>query len=87
MSSLTLVLHVHGGIVQGVFASHPDVAITLVDWDVGESDADYPGVISITESLGCTQQAYVAPLSVAPLTELAGTDVEAAIDAAEFVSA
>ena len=85
MPAPSIVLNVHGGIVQDVFASDPDVEVTLVDWDVDGSDAAHPNVVAITDSLGRTRRAYVSPLAVEPLAELIGSDVETAIEVANFV--
>lgn len=78
----SIVLNVHGGVVQDVFASEPDVEVTLVDWDVEGADADHPDVVSITDRLGRTRHAYVAPLPIVSHEQLAGTDAEAAMEAA-----
>ena len=86
MPVLALVLNVHGGVVQGVFASSPDVEVTLVDWDVDPADAEHPEVVEIAVGIGRTRLAHVAPLVVRALAELAGTDVEAAIEAADVVA-
>ena len=84
MPPISLVLSIHGGLVQDVFASDPDVSITLVDWDVEGADADHPHVVEITDDFGHTLRAYVAPVAVQPCSDLVGTDVGAAVEAAEF---
>lgn len=82
MTSLSIVLNVYGGVVQDVFASDPDVEVTLVDWDVEGSDAEHPDVVSIIDRLGRNRPAYVAPLPVHASHQLDGTDVAAALIAA-----
>ena len=86
MKPVSIVLNVYGGSVQGVFASDSDVEITLVDWDVADADAQHPDVVAVRDALGRTRHAYVARPIPQPLSELAGSEVEAAVDAAELVS-
>lgn len=86
MTPISIVLNVYGGSVQGVFASHPAIEILLVDWDVAGADAEHPDVVAVGDALGRTRHAYVARQTPQPLSELAGSDVEAAIEAAELVS-
>ena len=85
MTPLSIVLNVYGGNIQGVFASKPDVEITLVDWDVAGADAEHPDVVAVRDALGRTRHAFVARPTPQPLSELAGSDVEAAVEAAERV--
>ena len=85
MTPISIVLNVYDGSVQGVFTSQPDVEITLVDWDVAGTDADHPEVVAVRDALGRTRHAFVDRATPQPLSELAGSDVEAAIDAAELV--
>lgn len=86
MKPVSIVLNIYGGSVQGVFASQPDIEITLVDWDVTGADADHPDVVAVCDTLGRTRHAYVARPMLQPLSELAGSEVEAAVEAAELVS-
>jgi hypothetical protein len=86
MKPVSIVLNVYGGSVQGVFASQPDIEIILVDWDVAGADAEHPDVVTVRDALGRTRHAYVARPTAQPLSELAGSEVEAAIEAAELVS-
>ena len=86
MTPVTIVLNFYGGSVQGVFASDPDVEVTLVDWDVAGADAEHPDVVAVRDTLGRTRHAYVARPTLQLHSELAGSDVEAAIEAAELVS-
>lgn len=85
MSIPALILNVHGGVVQDAFSDLSDLEITVVDWDVDAADAGHPDVVSIVDRFGRDQHVCVAPLTVRPLTEFVGTDVEAALDAADFV--
>ena len=82
MNSTRIVLNVHGGVVQELYCSDPDADVRLVDWDVEESDPDAPGIVEIDTGGDRTQFAYVGALPAHPLTDLAGTDVEQAIQAA-----
>ncbi|MGC0155463.1 hypothetical protein ACPRNU_23645 [Chromobacterium vaccinii] len=39
---LEIIITVSGGVVSAVYASHPDCAVTVVDWDDAADDgADY----------------------------------------------
>ncbi len=72
--------------MPGEFASSPDIQVMLVDPDVDPSTADHPDVVTITDSLGRMRQAHVVPLTVHRLNDLAGTNLEAAIETADFIS-
>ncbi len=74
-----VVLNVHGGIVQDVFASSPDLHVVVVDWDTDGIDS--PALVALSlEGRRCS--AAVVEILPVPLEELAGSDVEWAIDAA-----
>jgi hypothetical protein len=83
MSKTTIVLNVYGGVVQDVFCSDPTLQVTLVDWDTQGGDASEPGIVEVTTGGDRTQLVYVADLSGNPLADLAGTDVECAVRAAQ----
>lgn len=83
MSKLQLVINVYGGLVQEVFCSDPEIEVLLVDWDVEPADAEHPSVVHVPADGRRSQLAYVAPLAVQALDALQGTQVAAAIDAAE----
>ena len=85
MTSPSVVLNVYGGVVQDVYASDPDVEVTLVDWDVEGADAEHPDVVSIMDRLGRTRPVYVAPLPINSSAGLGDTDVAAALAAARAV--
>jgi hypothetical protein len=79
MTRPQIVLNVHGGIVQGVFASSPDLHVVVVDWDT--EGLDSPALVDFSlEGRRCS--AAVVEMPPVPLEELAGSDVEQAIDAA-----
>lgn len=79
MTRPQIVVNVHGGIVQDVFASIPDLHVVVVDWDTERLDS--PALVD--EPFGVrTCSASVVALPPVPLEELAGSDVEQAIDAA-----
>ena len=79
MTRPQIVLNVHGGIVQGVFASIPDLHVVVVDWDT--EGIESPALVDLPFD-GRTCSASVVEMPPAPLEELAGSDVEQAIDAA-----
>ena len=83
MPSSQLVINVYGGLVQEVFCSDPEIEVLLVDWDVEPADAEHPSVVQVPSDSHRSQPAYVAPLAVQALEVLQGTQVAAAIDAAE----
>jgi len=76
-----LIINLHGGLVQDVFCSVPGVQVLVVDWDVEGSFPGEPGIVDVPLASGPCQ-ACVSDFATASLQELAGTDVEAAIDAA-----
>jgi hypothetical protein len=85
MSIPALILNVHGGVVQDAFSDLRGLEITVVDWDVDTAHAGHPDVVSIVDRLGRDQHVCVAPLTVRPFSELVGTDVDAALQAVDFV--
>ena len=76
-------INVYGGLVQEVFCSDPEIEVLLVDWDVEPADAAHPSVVRVPADGRRSQLSYVAPLAVQALDALQGTQVAAAIDAAE----
>jgi hypothetical protein len=68
-------------LVRDVFCSLPGVQVLVVDWDVEGSFPGEPGIVDVPLATGPCQ-ACVSDFASASLNELAGTDVEAAIDAA-----
>ena len=76
-----LVIHVSGGVVQNVFSSDRHAEIILVDWDVHDTSAAEPNTVAV-ELNRRTVLAHVGPLSPLPLHELAGSDIELAVEAA-----
>lgn len=81
MTRHQLVINVNGGLVQDVFCSVPDVQVLVVDWDTEGACPGDPGIVDVPLPDGPCR-ACVSDFPVAPLSEVAGTDVEAAIDAA-----
>jgi hypothetical protein len=76
-----IVINMNGGLVQDVFRSVPGIQVLVVDWDVeGECPGD-PGIVDVPLPDGPCR-ACVTDFPVAPMNEVAGTDVEAAIEAA-----
>ena len=76
-----IVINVHGGVVQDVYCSDPQADVIVVDWDADPSSTDEPGVVQIAAAHG-RHAACVGRYPVQPLRELAGSDVEQAIEAA-----
>jgi hypothetical protein len=75
-------LNISGGVLQDVFGSDPAIAVTRADWDTEGSDPSEHGVVEIPDGRGGTQLAAVAEYPVLPLTDLMGTETEAALKAA-----
>lgn len=81
MPKAQIVINVQGGIVQDVFASLPDLDVIVVDWDGEGVDPRSPHMVEIATPYG-SDKAFVVDFPVEPLSQLAGTEVEQAIDAA-----
>jgi hypothetical protein len=81
MTRPQLVINLYGGAVQDVFSSVLGLQVLLVDWDVEDAFPGEPGVVEVPLPDGA-RQACVGDLQVSSLDGLAGTDVEAAVDAA-----
>ena len=77
-----IVLSISGGVLQDVFSSHPAISVVLADWDTEGSDPSADGIVEISDGRGGTQLANVAEYPVLPLTDLVGTETEAALKAA-----
>lgn len=82
MAKPGIVICVSGGVVQAVFASRPDIAVTVIDWDADSEDYDLPGVVAI-ERDGITTCAFVFELTTDPLSKLSGSDTAVALRAME----
>lgn len=78
-----IIINVFGGVVQEVYCSDPRVQVTIVDWDSDWSSTYAPGLVEITIDVNRPQYAFVGVSPARPLSDLAGTDVEAALEAAE----
>lgn len=81
MTRPRVIVSVHGGLVQDVFCSVPGVRVLVVDWDVDGSFPGEPGIVDVQLATG-PSQACVTDVAATSADELAGTDVEAAINAA-----
>jgi hypothetical protein len=77
-----LVICLQGGLVHDVFCAE-DADVVLIDFDVEAAFTGEPGLVELPDG----QRAYVAAVNPLPLHHLAGTDAEAAIDAAAFAEA
>lgn len=78
-----IIISVHGGLVQDVFCSNPDMCVVLVDWDQEGEHVGCPGVIEI-ESDGRQHAVAVVEYEAAKFSDLPGTDVEKALAAAHL---
>jgi hypothetical protein len=76
-----VIIEVDGGVVQNVFCSVAGIQVLLVDWDVEGSLPGEPGIVDVPLPHR-SRHACISDVQVLPLDELAGTDIEAAIDAA-----
>lgn len=81
MTRPQLVLNLSGGIVREVFCSVPEIQVLVVDWDISTAFPGEPGVVNVPVA-GDYELACISDMAVEPLERLAGTDAEAAIDAA-----
>lgn len=68
--------------MQGVYSSEVSADVHVVDWDADLEDSDLPGVV-VVKFRGRSAAAYVSQLDCEPLANLAGSDIEQAIEAAE----
>ena len=75
-------MNISGGVLQDVFSSDPAISVVLADWDTEGSDPSEEGIVEIPDGRGGTQLANVAEYPVMPLTDLVGTETEAALKAA-----
>jgi hypothetical protein len=76
------VLSIHGGVLQDVYASDPDIDIILVDWDVAGSLPEEEGLVHAVHNKRLVK-AFVSRPNPFLLCDLAGSDIEALINAAE----
>jgi hypothetical protein len=74
-----IVISLRGGVVQEVYTSGPLAYLVVVDWDVAPGDSSTTAVLHD----GTIQNARVLHPIVEPLHRLAGTEIEAVIEAAE----
>jgi hypothetical protein len=77
-----VILNISGGVLQDVFGSDPAITVARVDWDTEGSDPSEKGIVEIPDGRGGTQLVNVAEYPVLPLTDLVGTETEAALKAA-----
>ncbi len=78
MPDMHIVINVHGGLVQEVFASGPLAELVVVDWDCVPGD---PKAVEVEVGQNQLRASVQHPI-VQPIGHLAGSDVEAVIDAA-----
>ncbi len=76
-----LVLNLSGGVIRQAFCALPGMQVLVVDWDIASAVPGEPGLVNVMVGHSC-ELACVTELAVDPLSQLAGSDTEAAIDAA-----
>ena len=79
--ALKVVLDISGGVLQDVFSSDPSISVVVCDWDTEGCSPSDMGIVEVPADRG-TQLANVAEYPVLPLTDLVGTETEAALKAA-----
>jgi len=77
-----IVICLAGGVVQHVYAEGDEAEVILVDWNLEHHDADRPEIVRFLH-LGRNRRGLVTTLLAEPLWKLAGSDLEADIEAAE----
>jgi hypothetical protein len=82
LSKPEIILSIHGGVLQDVYASDPDIDIVLVDWDVLGAVPDEEGFIHAVHNQRLVR-AFVSRPNPYPLCNLAGSEIESLIDAVE----
>jgi len=82
MAHTQIVIHVHGGIVQEVFCSDKGADLTVVDWDADALSLNDRGVVEVPTP-GGSSLVCVGQQSVLSLVQLAGSETEKAILAAQ----
>ena len=75
-------ISLHFGAIQEVYASDPDFDIILVDWDVAGGAPGDEGLVQTAHNKRLIR-AFVSRPNPSPLHELAGSEIESLIDAAE----
>jgi hypothetical protein len=76
-----VVLNISGGVLQDVFSSDPAISIVACDWDTEGCSPSDMGIVEVPADRG-RQLANVAEYPVTPLSDLEGTETEAALKAA-----
>ena len=81
MNQPQIVIHLSGGVIKEVFSSDRDADVIVVDWDVPRSVRLDPNIVAI-KLWGRKLLARVTPVTPRPLHDLAGSDIERAVEAA-----
>jgi hypothetical protein len=81
MTKPEIILSIHGGVLQDVYASDPEIDIILVDWDVAGAAPDEAGLILALHNRQLLRAFVTRPYPF-PLQELAGSEIETLIHAA-----
>ncbi len=79
-----IVLNLSGGVLQDVFSSEPRARVILVDWATKDANPAEEDMVAIPDGRGNKAFAAVAEYPLHSLPDLAGTDVEDALDAAKI---
>ena len=82
MSHCQLIVDVCGGAVRNVFCSEDDAELIIVDWDIEEFNPGTPGLVELLDA-GQTVPVRIMRVRASRLSELRGTMIEAALNAAE----
>jgi hypothetical protein len=78
MPPLRIVLNIHGGLVQEVFSTAPDVQVAVVDWDVSGPAPGEPDLVLVPTESG-VKKAYVCQMPIQAWSKLDGADVDTAL--------
>jgi len=77
----TVVISVHGGLVQDVFCAEPETRVILIDWDQEGQSLGLPGVVEV-QCDGKSVIASVVEYGSASFDAMKDTDVARALEAA-----
>src|SRR5690606_33152355 len=79
----TIVISIHGGIMQDVFCSQSDTRVILVDWDQEGQNLGLPGIIEV-QCDGKPVIASVVEYGSASFDAMKDTDLARALEAAHL---
>jgi hypothetical protein len=76
-----IVINVYGGVVQDVYGADDSDEVILIDWDTAGAQPGDPSLVQAPCD-GASRLVAVMSLAPRPLRELAGSDIEPALQAA-----